>query len=400
MIRSMRKTSQHVAVAGDAEIVEAQLVSAKQREWDDQSSMIHADLDLPVPGVPLVSPCQACGAPREGPSRFCVACGTPFSATEEEIISGESGSHRSAIPDHVLQCKGCGAEVATSLDQRSFVCPFCDTNIVVEIPLTQGRQRPEFIIGFAITSQQAKEKFYTWLKDNAWFRPGDLAEQSIAEKQRGVYLPFWHFSMFAQSTWAARIGEYWYRTETYTVKDSQGRSQTRTRQVRETEWFPLQGEHHRYYFGYLFPATRGISLQESRSIQPFQLSALVRFRPHFLAGWMAEEYSIDGNSASQKAIDEFRQRQQQEIAYFLPGDEQSGLNVNTQLTVNGSDLILLPVHVLSYRYRDKVFRFLVNGQTGQIAGEKPVSGSRIMILILVIICVLIAIGLAVVFLTR
>ena len=84
-------------------------------------------------------------------------------------------------------------------------------------------------------------------------------------------------------------------------------------------------------------------------------------------------------------MEEFRRRQQQEIAYFLPGDTQSNLQVSTELTVNGSDLILLPVHVLSYRYRDKVYRFLVNGQTGKIAGEKPVSGKRISILVIVII---------------
>jgi hypothetical protein len=55
--------------------------------------------------------------------------------------------------------------------------------------------------------------------------------------------------------------------------------------------------------------------------------------------------------------------------------------VNTRFDDVNSDLILLPVYLLSYRYRDKLFRFLVNGQTGQVAGDKPVSWPRIAVAI-------------------
>lgn len=206
--------------------------------------------------------------------------------------------------------------------------------------------------------------------------------------------------MYADSDWAAQIGQYWYRTETYTTTDSKGKRQTHTRQVRETEWFPLQGEHHRYYFGFMVPATRGINLEESRAIQPFQMSALARYRPHYLAGWMAEEYSIDRQAAADKAMEEFRRRQEQEISYFLPGDEQRNLQVRTQMQINGSDLVLLPVHVLSYRYKEQVYRFLVNGQTGKTIGQKPISKKRITALVIAIILVLALIILTIVLLAR
>ena len=222
-------------------------------------------------------------APARRFQSFCASCGAPLAASDHlPVAAGRSGLNPTAVPSRVLQCKGCGAEVATSLDQRSYQCPFCDAAYVIELPPTEQRQRPEFIIGFAVSADQAKQKFHEWLGQNSWLRPGDLARQSFAEKQRGVYLPFWHFSMFARSRWAAQIGEYWYRTETYVTRDAQGRTQTRTRQVQETEWFPLQGEHQRYYFGFLVPP-RAVVLEEARAVQPFQLSALVRYRPFYLA---------------------------------------------------------------------------------------------------------------------
>lgn len=385
-----------------SEAVPAELVSGDSSRWEKSSPIIRADtMEHPIEGAWQFPPCNSCGAPQDGANAYCTSCGVPLSSAQAAIVvSGRSGADQTALPDRVMQCKGCGAEVATSFEQRSFVCPFCDTATVVELPVSEGRQRPEFIIGFSVTAEQAKEKFFQWLGQNAWYRPGDLAFRAVAEKQRGVYLPFWHFSMFAESRWSAQIGEYWYRTETYKVKDSQGKTQTRTRQVRETEWFPLHGQHHRYYYGFLVPATRGISLEESHAIQPFQLDSLQRFRPFFLAGWMAEEYSVDRDEAAKQTVEEFRRRQEREITQFLPGDTHRSLQVHTDVELNDSDLILLPVHVLSYRYRDSVYHFLVNGQTGKVVGQKPWSGRRVTALILTITALIALVVVAIAYLSN
>lgn len=238
-------------------------------------------------------------------------------------------------------------------------------------------QRPEFIIGFEITREKALEMFFEWLGKNSFFRPGDLITKAATDKQQGIYIPFWHFSMKAVSSWSAQIGEYWYRTETYTVRDSDGKTRTMTRVVQETEWWPLSGIYRRYYSGYLVSASKGLPQKEALAIQPYQLNAMMRYRPMYLAGWMSEEYSVPREAAIQTTQEEFRRRERESISRFLPGDVQSGLTVRTELDVGGTDLILLPVHVLSYTYRNKVYRFLVNGQTGKSSGDKPWSGARI-----------------------
>ena len=351
----------------------------------DEAVVIEATLvDKPLVG----EPCPACSAPRELGAKFCNSCGSPL-ATPIEDASGlatpaeqgreaENDESSKDLPSRTLHCQNCGSDVATSIDQRSYVCPFCDSSIVTEIDFRRsGRQRPEFIIGFAVTAAEAQQKYYDWLGKNAWFRPGDLSVKAVSEKQKGIYIPFWHFSMLAKSRWTARIGEYWYREERYTTVDSKGKTVTRTKKVRHTEWFPLRGEHQKFYHGYLVAASKGIAPKEAKAIQPFQLSALNRYRPFYLAGWMAEEYTMAMDLAMDKTKQEFQRRQREIVARFLPGDTHTDLAVQSEFDVNGSDLILLPVYVLSYRYRDRVYRFLVNGQTGKIVGEKPWSGRRI-----------------------
>jgi hypothetical protein len=349
-------------------------------------------------------PCSACGTPRQVGSRFCVACGIPFEPpnelssppkvptpknnldasneryqdSDQDLVSVQSHDVRDQGESKTFRCESCGSEVDVLGEQRSLRCPFCDSSYVAELPADQRTmQRPEFIIGFEISRERALELFFEWLGKNSFFRPGDLISKAATEKQQGIYIPFWHFSMQTISQWSAQIGEYWYRTESYTVKDADGKTRVMTRTVQETEWWPLSGIYRKYYSGYLVSASRGLPQQEALAIQPYRLNTMMRFRPLYLAGWMSEEYSITREQALAITQQEFRNREQDAISRFLPGDTQSGLSVRTELEMGGSDLILLPVHVLSYRYRNTVYRFLVNGQTGKTSGEKPWSSARI-----------------------
>jgi DNA-directed RNA polymerase subunit RPC12/RpoP len=335
--------------------------------------------------APAGKPCAACGTPVEALDKFCPACGTAnpeYQGQKPEVRSQKSEVETEQVPQSPLskhfKCQQCGAEVATDPTQRSYVCPFCDSTYVLEFsPDETGRQPPEFVIGFSITPDQAQAAFHHWLRKNTWFRPGDLAVASVADKLKGVYLPFWSFTMLAQSQWQAQIGEHWYRTETYTTTDAKGRTTTHTRQVQETEWWPLAGRHHRFYSGYLVSGSKGLPHKESLRIQPFQLPALKRYEPYYLAGWLAEEYSIGREEALTICQNEFQRQEQANIARFLPGDTHSSLQARTEFSSISSDLCLMPIYILSYRYRDKVYRFLLNGQTGKMDGDKPLSGKRI-----------------------
>lgn len=358
---------------------------------ETSSAVVDAEVIDPQAALPGGEPCAACGSPVEPHDKFCPACGTPHG---EPIVTAEV-----VEPEQKhFRCNNCGSEVSTDPTQRSYTCPFCDSTYVVEFSAAESnRQRPEFVIGFAITLEQAQQKFHAWLRDNSIFRPGDLVAGAVADKMRGVYLPFWSFSMLAESDWSASIGEHWYRTETYTETDSKGNTVTKTRQVQETEWWPLSGRHHRYYSGYLVSGSKGLPQDQAERIKPFNLPALKRYEPYFLAGWYNEEYSIDREQALEQCQQHFYEQEKRHISAFLPGDTHRLKDVGTRFRQVNSDLCLLPVYVLSYKYRDKLYRFLVNGQTGKIAGDKPWSGKRIAAAIVVGLVALLVIVLLVMF---
>jgi DNA-directed RNA polymerase subunit RPC12/RpoP len=318
--------------------------------------------------APMGQACAACGAPVEHGDRFCNACGTEQPDTTP-LVQAE-------VVQRHFRCETCGAEVTLDPQQRSYVCPFCESTYVVELPAGEtGRQPPEFVIGFAVTPEDLQKRFEAWVA-SGWFRPSDLKQARIVDKLKGVYLPFWSFSMLAESRWRATIGEHWYRTETYTSMEN-GKMVTKTRQVQETEWWPLEGKHHEYYSGYLVSGSRGLKQEEAEQIKPFHLPALKRYQPYFLAGWMCEEYSIDREAALQRCQQEFFAWEQNNIGTFLPGDTHRELKVKTEFSHVNSDLILLPIYLLRYQHQGKTYRFLVNGQTGKVSGQKPYSKGKI-----------------------
>lgn len=345
-----------------------------------------ADAEPARAPLPHAVACPSCAAPHDDDDRFCGYCGTALAAPRVAP----------AAPARHFRCANCAAEIAALEDQRSYVCPFCDAAHVTEMPPEHtGRQQPEFVIGFAVPPERALDIYRGWIRDNGWLRPGDLRGAAIEDKLRGIYIPFWSFSTYAHSRWSASIGEYWYRTETYTTRDAQGKTVTRTRRVRETEWWPLSGHHHDFHSHYLVSGSRGLGQSAADAVKPFHLEALHRYEPGFLAGWLAEEYSVDRDTAMKVSMQEFHRREQQAVAAFLPGDTHRNLQVTTEFARTSSDLVLLPLYVASYRYRGRLFRFLINGQTGVIAGDKPWSGWRIALLVIAVIAVIAAIAVAV-----
>ncbi|HEY2761425.1 MAG TPA: zinc ribbon domain-containing protein [Pirellulales bacterium] len=332
--------------------------------------------------------CASCGSPVEDGDKYCNVCGAQQIVVQESgVASQESGvdgresvetTQAASVQTRSIQCKNCGATINVPINQRSVTCPFCDSNYVVDAPADAAvrRQTPEFVIGFALTPQQALEKFRQWLRDGGVFRPGDLYLAKIEDKLRGMYVPFWSFSMLAQSRWSARVGEHWYREETYTTWED-GKPVTRTRTVIETEWWGLSGQHHNYYSGYLVSGSKGLPQAYAEKIKPYRLESLKRYAPYYLAGWSSEEYSVECDEALIMCQQEFQRWEVRNVEGFLPGDTHSDVAVDCQFSAINSDLILLPVYLLSYRYGEKLYRFLLNGQTGKVTGDKPLSSLRI-----------------------
>lgn len=283
-----------------------------------------------------------------------------------------------------LQCTSCGAAVELDDVSLSTQCAFCDaalvaTNLVAE-PV-------DLVVSFKIDRQVAGRRISAWLA-SSWLAPEALRKATRPEALDAVLVPFYVFDARAESSYQVSIGIYWYRTETYTVTVN-GRTQTRTRQVRETEWHPLSGTHGTRWFDHLVSASKGLPEAESNALEPFDLGAALPFAPALLAGVAAEIATVPHDEAQQTAHAELSQLEARAIAArMLPGDTHSGLRTQSQFDIEQVRLALLPVWTAVYPGPKGPVRVLVNGQTGKVAGTIPKSWWKIGALVGLVVALL------------
>jgi hypothetical protein len=126
-------------------------------------------------------------------------------------------------------------------------------------------------------------------------------------------------------------------------------------------------------------ASDGIPNVELERIEPFDLGGLRRYASTMISGWISEEPSLNRDASLALARGESRNDVLQRLRSFMPGDSHRQLQTTTDLTDEAMDLVLLPVWVCAVRWRpDKPpIRLLVNGQTGEVAGDVPTSWRKI-----------------------
>ena len=167
------------------------------------------------------------------------------------------------------------------------------------------------------------------------------------------------------------------------------------------DWYPMTGEHHGRYSGLLIGASGVLAPRETAAICPFDMGPAVAPDEVDLDNVTVEQFSVQRKYArplARRGIEAGEANTCQQN--YVPGRARN-VQVNARIEGLASEPILLPVWIMAYRYRDRLFRFLVNGQTGTASGEAPFSYLKLTIIIaaavlaiLTIFCVLGAWGVA------
>ncbi len=344
-----------------------------------------------VPRVPAASerrfPCDQCGADlRFDAGRdqmVCDHCG------HTEAI--ERGDHRpSAIREldfeaalanqlpsveveetRVLACPNCGAQVEVDEVTHATECPFCATPVVTDTG-THRHYKPKGLLPFSVDENAARDAMTKWL-GRLWFAPNGLQEYARkGRKLNGIYVPYWTFDADTKSAYTGERGDDYYETRTV-VRDGK----THTEQVRRTRWRPASGRVARFFDDVLVLASKSLPQKYTDALEPWDLSRLEPYAPRFLAGFRAEGYQIDlpeGYTLARGKMDQIILR---DIRFDIGGDHQRVHSVDTKVKDVTFKHILLPVWMAAYKFRGKTYRFVVNGQTGRVQGERPWSAWKI-----------------------
>lgn len=331
-------------------------------------------------------PCAQCGASLRftpGQARLsCEYCGheqpIPQIDDETRVSVLQSLDYHEAVSNQlpsaqfeetrVVHCDTCGADVQFDAAVHSAECPFCASPVVTDTG-SHRQIKPQAILPFRLTERDAHEKMRKWLK-GLWFAPNALAQYARSTgKLNGLYLPYWAFDVATASRYTGQRGDNY----TVTVKGSDGKSRTETR----TRWTRVSGRTQRQFLDLLILASQTLPQRNTRALEPWTLADLQLYSPDYLSGFRSEGYTIPLPDGFDLARGRMEEAIRADVHRAIGGDQQRIDSLNTDYSDERFKHLLLPIWMAAYRYRGKSYRFIVNGQTGRVQGERPWSIPKI-----------------------
>jgi len=272
-----------------------------------------------------------------------------------------------------VKCNDCGASVTFEPPKVAGKCPFCASPIVTQPAKASPSVQPEGIVPFKVTDKQARESIQKWLS-NRWFAPSALKSLAQQEKIQGVYLPFWTYDTYTVSYYSGDRGEHYYVTETYTETNSQGETETKTREVQHTRWWPVSGRVDRFFDDILIPATTSVDRPRLDALEPWHLKKSLRaYNSSYLAGFEAQRSQVSLTQGFESAKNVMASTIHSDVCRNIGGDEQRVHSISTDYSAITFKHILLPVWLCAYRYQNQRYQVMVNARTAEVQGERPYS---------------------------
>ncbi|MBC7623337.1 MAG: hypothetical protein H7232_08130 [Aeromicrobium sp.] len=359
-------------------------------------------------------PCRSCGAKLSfspgTTSLKCDFCGAVNAFDEktddiEELplnvwLTKLEALHETHEQEH-LKCKNCGGEQTLPANLFATACVFCGTPITSQ-SYAQRSIKPKSLVPFKITKLQAQDKWRAWLK-GLWLAPSALKKFAQSDGGiKGLYVPYWTFDANTFSQYTGQRGDD--RTERYTTTNSGGQTVTQSRTV--TDWSYASGEVSFFHNDVLVAGSKtafgandqagsndaalarggfvGTAIMGafSTKLRTWNTGELVPYQDEYITGFQAEAYSVDLKTGFAKGKEFIDAKVQSLVRQDIGGDHQRISTLNSQYSHLTFKHILLPMWVSAYLFSGKTYRFVVNGQTGEVEGESPKSGWKIFFLVM------------------
>ncbi|GAB5523124.1 MAG: hypothetical protein Roseis2KO_09960 [Roseivirga sp.] len=320
--------------------------------------------------------CDYCGTKNEIPQKDLSIDELDFEAYLDKETAGAD-----SLTVQAIDCTNCGATTTMESTIASTACPYCSTPLITKDAHVETLIKPGSLLPFKLTKAQGLASFKRWMK-KLWFKPSALTKQALSfDHFKGVYLPYFTYDADTHTFYTGQRGEYYYVTETYTTVED-GKTVTKTRQVQKTRWYSVSGYIDRAFDDILICASKSVPEKQIDKLEPWGLHDLIPFDEKYLSGYITEKYQLDLKMGFVKAKHVMEPYITELIHRDIGGDLQrihSKQTTHRQITFKH---LLLPAYVSAYKFKGKLYRFVINARTGEVQGERPWSYGKIALAVL------------------
>lgn len=278
--------------------------------------------------------------------------------SEEEKKAREKFNEETKL----YSCPSCGAEIMCDANTAAAFCYYCHNPVILK-GRVDGMYKPSMVLPFAFDKNNAVEKYKEWVKKK-WFIPKDLISGVQIEKLTGLYVPFW----IADSKTSSRMEAIGENVRSWTSGSYRYTETSRYRVIREAEI---------KYDGVPADGSQKIEDELMEAIEPFDYSKARPFNMAYLSGFYADKYDVD----KEQVLPRIQQRMYTNNSSILNSTTHYNRLTNRKQFDRIDSLkwnyMMLPVWFMTFNYKGKLWEYAVNGQTGKVSGELPISKAKL-----------------------
>ncbi len=327
--------------------------------------------------------CTACGAGISFNSELqlfkCEYCLSEF--TKEEI-SAQTVNEETVTTSHTEEklegeflsytCKNCGAEVFADENTVADHCYYCHSPVVCDGRLN-GELKPRYIIPFAYDKDEAESRFLKFAKKK-WFVPKSFFAEKQLEKIQGVYYPFWLCDADVSANSIANA----HNMRTWTVGKNL---------YTETSYYKLYRSGDIHFEDVTVGAFDKESKEILEGVLPYPTDALQEFSPEYLSGFLAKKRTVEHDEVTDEVKNKINGYSKDLLRDTMTGyDTVNQQNTNVQFKNVLWDYALMPLWMLNYKKKGKIMPYAMNGHTGKVYGELPLSFAKLWLMFFIILC--------------
>ncbi|MCU6708712.1 TFIIB-type zinc ribbon-containing protein [Paenibacillus sp. J5C_2022] len=259
-------------------------------------------------------------------------------------------------------CSSCGAVIMTEAETTATSCSFCGSSVVLGDRLT-GKLAPAMVIPFSISKDEAQKAFKKWCK-NGRLTPAGFMTANRIKSITGLYVPFWLYDLHSN----IQVQANGTKVRTYTSGDYS---------YTETQHFDVYRHILADYVKIPVDASEKMNDRLMDMLEPFPYDRLKSFKAPYLAGYIAEKYNYDAEELLPRAEGRIRSYIDSYIQSTMTGYQTvTYRHKDVRTAVRRADYVLLPVWMVQYDYKGEKYTFAMNGQTGKVVGQPPLSKGK------------------------
>ena len=328
--------------------------------------------------------CPNCGAPLSFlPGKktvTCEYCGTEFeiSAIEELFRDKQETAARAAEAQeakwatdeagsewtsdeaktlHAFTCSSCGAELVCDENTMATECVYCGNPTMIPKRF-DGMLKPDYVIPFKKTKADAVAALKEFYKGHMLL-PSNFTANNRVEAIQPMYVPFWLFDSKITAQAEFRAEKHHVITTPKEIITEVSVYNCRRKGVMSFERIPVDG-------------SKKMDDSYMESIEPFNYGDLVEFSAAYLTGYLADKYDVTAETSSARADRRVENSAIEVLQSSLEDfDAVQVENAAVIKDVGKVSYAMVPVWILTTRYNDRPYTFMMNGQTGKVVGSLP-----------------------------